>query len=195
MDHNEVLFSTVSFSRKPIVSGSRRSSLGNKTTGLSSFRRGWLIVYIVSIGFCVGCAETDPADLLAAANDSNIQRLANLYEAFQSRHNWRGPKDEESFKSFLKGWNPKKLANIGVNQAELDEVFISSRDGEPFKVRYGVPGHIMGSEAAVVFESTGVDGQRMVGFLNMTTREVDAAEYDRLWSGDGNPKGSPARQR
>lgn len=123
----------------------------------------------------------DPADLLAAANDSNIQRLANLYEAFQSRHNWQGPQDEEEFKAFLKGWNPKKLSNIGVDPKTIDQVFISERDGEPFKVRYGIPGHVMGSDAPVIFESTGIDGKRRVGFLNMTTREVDAAEYDRLW--------------
>lgn len=142
-----------------------------------------------------GCGGTEPADLLAAANDSNIQRVANLYEAYQSRHNWRGPKDEAEFKAFLKGWNPKKLTNIGVDPNAIDELFVSARDGQPFEIRYGVPGHIMGSDAPVVFESTGVDGQRMVGFLNMTKREVDSTEYDRLWSGEADPKGNSASSR
>ena len=158
-------------------------------------RRSWLLICGVCCGLCSGCGESDPADLLAAANDSNIQRLSNLYEAYQSRHNWRGPKDEESFKSFLKGWNPKKLSNIGVDPETIDDVFISSRDGEPFMVRYDVPGHIMGSDAAVVFESTGVDGQRMVGFLNMTKREVDDSEYEQLWSGAVDPTENTVRNR
>jgi hypothetical protein len=77
------------------------------------------MVCLLAMGLSLGCGGADPADLLAAANDSNVQRLANLYEAFQSRHNWRGPKDEEEFKSFLKGWNPKKLSNIGVDPKPL----------------------------------------------------------------------------
>jgi hypothetical protein len=79
------------------------------------------------------------------------------------------------------------LANIGVDPAALDQLFVSGRDGEPFRVRYGVPGHILGSNAPVVFESSGVDGKRIVGFLNMTTQEVDNVEYERLWSGAADP--------
>lgn len=142
-----------------------------------------------------GCGETDPGDLLAEANDSNIQRLANLYTTYQSRNNWRGPASEADFKAFLTGWNPKKLENIGVDPGAIDELFISSRDGEPFKVRYKVPGHIMGSNAPVVFEATGVDGMRMVGMLDMTSREVDEAEYERLWSGAADPKPNAAAAR
>ncbi len=157
--------------------------------------RSVLVVSLLAMGLFLGCGSRDPADLLAQANDSNVQRVANLYEAYQSRHDWRGPKDENEFKSFLEGWNSKKLSNIGVDPTAIDDVFISERDGQPFKIRYGVPGHIMGSEAAVVFESTGVDGQRMVGFLNMTSHEVDAAEYDRLWSGTADPTENTARVR
>ena len=140
---------------------------------------------LLAIACSQGCGSVDPTDLLAQANATNIQRLSNLYEAFQSRNRWRGPKDEEDFKNFLTNWNPQKLRNIGVDPAMIDQLFVSARDGEPFKVRYGVPGNIMGSSEPVVFEATGVDGKRMVGFLNMTHREVDQAEYDQLWDGKG----------
>ena len=173
--------------------GSKRSMLCSTINTQKASHRGGLLACFVVIALSLGCGESDPADLLAAANDTNIKRLSNLYEAFQSRHNWRGPKSEEDFKDFLKSWNPKKLTNIGVDPNAIDDVFISGRDSEPFKVRYGVPGHIMGSDAAVVFEATGVDGQRMVGFLNMTTREVDDAEYKHLWSGAADPKVNTAR--
>ena len=105
--------------------------------------RSVFVVSLMVMGLSLGCGGPDPTDLLAEANNSNIQRLANLYEAYQSRHDWRGPTDEEDFKSFLNGWNPRKLANIGVEPNSVDDVFISERDGEPFKVRYGVPGHLM----------------------------------------------------
>ena len=158
-------------------------------------RRGLLALSLILTVCPVGCGSPDPADLLAEANDTNIQRLANLYQAYQSRHNWRGPQDEEEFKTFLKGWNPEKLARIGVDPKAIDDVFISARDGQPFKIRYGVPGHVLGSDAPVVFEATGVDGRRMVGFLNMTSREVDAEEYDRLWSGAADPAENSAPPR
>ena len=151
-----------------------RSSWAGKFT--TNFRLG-VIACLAVLGLSLGCGGPDADDLLAAANETNIQRLANLYVVYQSRHDWRGPSDEAEFKAFLHGWNPRKLSNIGVDPATIDDVFVSSRDGETFKVRYGVPGNIMGSDAAVVFESTGVGGKRMVGFLNMTKREVDEAEY------------------
>lgn len=142
-----------------------------------------LVVGLMVLVGVAGCRRSpEAADLLAQANETNIQRLANLYVAFQSRNDWRGPTDEADFKAFLKGWNPTKLANIGVDPNAIEDLFISTRDGMPFKIRYGIPGHIMGSDAAVIFESTGVDGKRMVGLLNMTTQEVDPAEYERLWS-------------
>ena len=153
----------------------------------------WFLIGLLTLAHAVGCGGPDPADLLAEANNDNVARLSNLYQAFQSRHDWRGPSDEAEFKAFLNGWNPKKLEAIGVAPGTIDATFVSTRDGEPFKVRYGVPGHIMGSSAPVVFEATGVDGKRMVGFLDMQSREVDEAEYDRLWSGQTDPRSNTAR--
>ena len=73
------------------------------------------------------------------------------------------------------------------------QLFVSPRDNQPFKIRYGVQGSIMGSSEPVIFEATGVDGKREVGFLNMTEKEVDAAEYDALWAGKAAPA-TPSRQ-
>ena len=145
-----------------------------------------IVVCSLMIGLLVGCGGSDPSSALVAANDTNLKRLANLYAAYQSRNDWRGPASEEEFKSFLKNWNPQKLANLGVDPAGIDDLFVSTRDNEPFKVRYGVPGNSMGSDAPVIFEATGVSGSRRVGFLNMTQRDVDEAEYTELWEGKGD---------
>lgn len=158
-------------------------------------RRPWFALGLLVLALTLGCGGPEAGDLLAQANGDNVARLSNLYQAFQSRHDWRGPADEAEFKAFLNGWNPKKLEAIGVAPGAIDEVFVSPRDGEPFKVRYGVPGHIMGSSAAVVFEATGVGGKREVGFLDMSSREVDEAEYERLWSGQSDNRQAPAERR
>lgn len=148
---------------------------------------GWIVM-----GLFVGCSSTsDPDSVIASVNKTNIERLANLYSAYQSSHEWRGPADEAQFKAFLHGLNAHMLSRISVDPNALDQLFISERDGQPFKIRYGVPGSSMGSTAPVIFESVGDGKGRLVGFLNMQQREVDASEYDALWSA----KVSPAPQR
>lgn len=145
-----------------------------------------LVTFSLILGLLAGCSgSADPVNALAKANESNIQRLANLYLAYQSDNNWAGPPDEVAFKEFIKAYSPKKLERIGIDPAQVDQLFVSERDGQPFKIRYKVVGNMMGSTEPVVFEAEGAGGQRMVGFLNMTQREVDAAEYDSLWAGKG----------
>lgn len=146
-----------------------------------------IALLITAISLAVGSSgcrrSVSPQDALAQANETNIQRMANLYFTFQSKHDWVGPADEAQLKQFIKTYNPDKLKRIGVDPAETDKLFVSDRDGQPFKIRYGVRGSIMGSTEPVVFEATGVDGKRLVGFLNMTSREVEGAEYDDLFAG------------
>ncbi|MDZ4656898.1 MAG: hypothetical protein SH868_04890 [Bythopirellula sp.] len=153
-----------------------------------------LVVCLLSVGLFMGCrGSVDPHEAVAEANATNLQRLANLYVAYQSENNWQGPADEAKFKEFLRTFNPKKLARIGIDSATTDQLFISERDGQPFKIRYGVVGNMMGSTEPVIFEAEGVDGKRMVGLLNMSQLEVEAAEYDSLWAGKG-PAAQPVRQ-
>ncbi|MGD9632045.1 MAG: hypothetical protein AB7G28_15175 [Pirellulales bacterium] len=131
-----------------------------------------------------GCSNgDDPASALANANGTNVQRLSNLYFTFQSEHDWRGPRDEAEFKTFLHSIDSAKLERIGIDPNNIDALFISERDGQPFAIRYGVQGSVMGSAEPVVFEAAGDGNKRLVGFLNMTQREVDPAEYDALKSG------------
>ena len=157
---------------------------------------------IALIGFCLvlfpcsGCqTEVDPNQIVAEANNSNIKRLSNLYLAFQMKNNWKGPKNEDQFKSFLKKLTPAKLERIGIDSGTIDQLFVNERDGEPFKVRYSVPGSAMGSSEPVVFEATGVDGRRMVGFLDMQLKELEGAEYDQLWNSKIMKKAQPVREK
>ncbi len=152
-----------------------------------------LVVCWVIVGSLLGCGgNADPQNSLVKANETNLQRLANLYVAFQSEYNWVGPADEAKFKEFLSNFNPKKLTRIGIDPAGTDQLFISERDGKPFKIRYSVVGNMMGSGEPVIFEAEGVDGKRLVGFLNMSQREVDDAEYESLFA-NGASSQAPAR--
>lgn len=141
-----------------------------------------------------GCGGSDDGTaMLAQFNSNSMQRLANLYFTFQLDNGLRGPKDEAELRKFIAGIPAEKLARVGVDPNALDVLFVSPRDEQPYTVRYGVTGSAMGSSEPVIFEATGVDGKREVGFLNMTQREVDAAEYETLWSGKGQVA-QPARR-
>jgi hypothetical protein len=148
---------------------------------------------VVLVATITGCRQSNPESTVAALNESNVQRLVNLYFAYQKNFDFNGPKDEQAFRQFVQGLDSEKLQRIGVDPASVDSIFISERDGQPFKIRYRVRGSIMGSSEPVVFESQGVDGNRMVGFLDMSQREVDAAEYDQLWA--GKVAGGPSRSK
>jgi len=118
-------------------------------------------------------------------NKSNIQRVANLYSAFQNYKGGRGPTSEAEFKQFIKEFDAGKLKMMGVNPGDLDGLFTSERDQKPFKVRYNVGGG-RGSVAPVAFEQDGKDGKRQVAFAgNTKVDEVDEATYQQLWAGKG----------
>ena len=144
--------------------------------------------------FALGCGSGNAAhSKLAELNSQNIQRLASLYYSFQKTHDWEGPEDETAFKTYIREYSPSKLERIGIDPANTDDLFINERDGEPFKVRYGVTGSMMGCSKPVVFESVGSRGQKMIAFLDMTQREVEQSEYDDLWNGKGDGGDSSAR--
>jgi hypothetical protein len=138
------------------------------------------------LAVAAGCGGDDGGkSALAQFNSNSMQRLANLYFTFQLENDFRGPKDEAEFKKFIAGIPAAKLTLVGVDPNALDVLFVSPRDEQPYKIRYGVKGSAMGSSEPVIFEATGVDGKREVGLLNMTQREVDDAEYEALWAGKG----------
>lgn len=170
-----------------------RVTVGHTVLRITSSRF-HVCIALFFVGLVTGCSNSNnPDSALASVNGSNIQRLGSLYLAYQTEHDWRGPQDEAAFKTFLKGVNPATLERIGIDPNQIDALFISERDGQPFKVRYGVMGSVMGSSEPVIFEATGDGSTRQVGFLNMTQREVDATEYDALWS--AKPPAKPIASR
>lgn len=138
---------------------------------------------LAGIVFIGSCTSDDPASRVAAMNDSNIRRLANLYVAHQTRHGGSGPKDEQAFKEFIrKGIARHRLEMMLVDPEKLEDLFRSERDGKPFVIRYGVSGGLTTTEP-VVFEQEGRDGKRKVAFTNGPVEEVDNARYEQLLKG------------
>lgn len=125
----------------------------------------------------VGCSRKVPT--LADVNDTNIKKLRGAYGLFLFQHDLQAPESEEELKAYLRtdAGAKVKLERMGMTLDDIDSIFISERDGQPFKVRYGLNG--LGDHAAV-FEAVGIDGKRQVALA--IPREFDDAEYEQLWN-------------
>lgn len=144
---------------------------------------------IVSLMLCAlfaGCSGPGVESKVASLNDANIKRVANLYMAYQRVHNWQGPKDEASFKEFIQKEMPAhRLEMMQVNPGDLDGLFRSERDDQPFKVRYGIGGG-PGWAVAVVYEQTGVAGSRQVAFTDGSVEDAKGDRYEQLLEDTGH---------
>jgi hypothetical protein len=146
----------------------------------------------------LGCSRDKTAEQVGEMNKSNIQRISNMYAAYQNMKGaGSGPKDEADLKAWIKEYSPEKLSMMKIDVNNLDGLFTSERDNKPFKIRYKVGGG-RGSVAPVVFEQDGVGGKKQVGFTGGKVEHVDDAEYKQLWEGktgvtgpSGGPGGGP----
>ena len=153
------------------------------------FSKTWQLSLLCISAVSVGCGSGfDVNSEVQKMNSNNAQRLANLYQHYQRKHQGIGPKDESKFKSFISEVNPVLLERIGVSAGSIDQLFTSERDGQPFFVRYGLKGNDRGPAVPTVFEEEGVDGKRLVACTQMVTKEVENdSEYQDLLKSKGLP--------
>lgn len=151
---------------------------------------GRLLLSVLGICFLsVGCGPSFDADsTIKELNATNAQKLVSLYQHHQRRNRGRGPKDEAAFRKFISETSTYLLDRIDVDPNSLDSLFVSDRDGQPLKIRYGMKGSDRGPSIPTVFEAEGVEGVRIVACTNMVTKEVtDDSEYQQLLKSKGLP--------
>ncbi len=138
----------------------------------------------LAIAIC-GCDSDSPQSLVEKANKTNIQKLANFYNQYQSTNSFVGPDSAETLRDYIENDVPDFIKER-IKMAPGDDIFVSERDGKPFKIKFEVVGSGRGCTKPAIFEAEGVNGKFNVGFLNMITREVDKEEYDKLWDENGS---------
>jgi len=131
-----------------------------------------------------GCGGSE-VPTLSDMNKTNIMRLHSCYQIYLNNNRMKGPKSEKDLKEHFATNNTAKvlLERMGIAQEEFDDIFISERDGQPFKVRYGINGI---ADHAIIFEAEGVEGLRMVAFAK--PRELEASDYEGYLSGKIKPE-------
>jgi hypothetical protein len=93
-----------------------------------------------------------------------LRHLAFLYDKFRSGHRGQPPKDT--------GLDANQLSAAGVSAAEIDTLFMSPRDGQPYEIRDNDPPPADGpngpSDGGV--ERVGKNGMRLVAYSTATSR-------------------------
>jgi hypothetical protein len=144
----------------------------------------WLALVLGCISLSLsGCLGSKADRLAYQANSTNVKRLSNLYNYYQNANAFKGPKNEEDFKNFINSQGKERLERVGVTYTNVDELFVSERDRQPFRIRYGINTRVRGPAIPVIFESAGVGGTIQVGFTTGQTEEVDASEADDMFAG------------
>ena len=140
-------------------------------------------VTIFFLLLCVmGCGGGQVAERIAEMNSTPIRRLLTSYVYFQGKHGFKGPRNEKELKDFIANDRYKKgFDRVGIDTSNVDALFISDRDGQPFKVKYGISSSPMGFKDAVVFESEGVDGEVMVAFGGAKVEVMSFEESEKLF--------------
>lgn len=103
---------------------------------------------------------------------SNMRSLAVAYGNYIKTNRGRAPKSEKQFRAWIEKQGPDELEILGVES--VDDIFISTRDNEPYVVVYGKQKQI------VAYEAVGVEGQRYVADNIGSIELVDEARFSEL---------------
>ncbi len=104
---------------------------------------------------------------------TQIERLFNLYKAYtESQH--KAPPNEKALKDFAKGLTEDKLQSLMIGK-DVESIFISPRDNEPFQVAYGQSINPGGDPVAIIYEKIGLKGRKYVALSIGYSEEYDEA--------------------
>ena len=143
--------------------------------------RAVLFLVAVVLGGC-GSGGSDAKAIVKQFNDMNGKRLANLYAQYQAEY-MVGPASEKVLKKYITAKPAAALEEMGVSSADIDNLFVSERDNQPFYIRYAAPCAPGGSQA-VVFETQGSGGNIAVFYTGPRVVQVSAADVDAYKRGD-----------
>lgn len=125
-----------------------------------------LVGIVVGVSGCGGSGTSDPKPALKAAvlrvNSTNSKRLATLYNRYHARF-FSGPRDENTFKKFIADRPVAELEELGASSGDINALFVSERDKQPFFIRYGLS-LTDARFRAMVLETQGLKGKALVLF-------------------------------
>lgn len=130
------------------------------------------VCLMVVASLCLGCSS---ASAPAKGLDNELKPLGILYMKYVGRHQGKSPGSREELENFIKSNGQDELKGMGIS--DTGAIFLSSRDGSPLIVRYGVqiPPPGPGGPSIVAYEAIGSNGRRFVANSMGGVEELDEA--------------------
>ena len=135
-----------------------------------------LFALLAAVTAAAGCSSKTGA---VPKSSSNLVKLVSLYNVYTTQ-NRAGPASEAEFKKYILGLKPEGLQSLGIDPAQIDSYFVSSRDNKPYKFLYKVRTGDPTKPPVIAYEQDGSGGTREVAFLNGVVQEVDEAKFKEL---------------
>lgn len=155
-----------------ITSAAWQAPATNRAMRHASSRGTSLLPIALTLAAIGGCAPAPPVPT------SNIGTITGYYLQYAGRHANASPPNADAFRRYI--------ASLGVE--DVDGAFVSSRDGQPYVVRYGID--LTGSptlaslppsdqpKIVILHEAEGMGGKKMIAtHMGLT---FEAAEPDSI---------------
>jgi hypothetical protein len=119
---------------------------------------------------------------LESPTATKLKALSNFYLDYAVARQGQGPATEQDLKKYIRAIPDHIFSTSGLERSEIDSLFNSERDGEPFVVVYGLKiSGISGKSGPVVaHEKTGKGGKRLVVLANTKLELADEARLQEL---------------
>ncbi len=111
---------------------------------------------------------------------TRLSKVLNLYKAYVER-NQQGPADKAALVEFGKKLTPQERDEYLIGE-DLETIFISPRDNQPFEIKYGLTLAAGGDTQALAWEAVGKDGKQYAALTMGYVEEYDdetLREYQR----------------
>ena len=136
---------------------------------------------LAAVAALYGCSSrggpsTPPEELLT------LKPIARFYGNYFQTHQGNPPPDEAAFKAFLKESQNADLLKAEHKVTDIDKMFISPRDNQPYVIFYGrIPNSSgPGGAPVVAYEKKGREGKRYIASAVGAIEEVDEAAFRKL---------------
>jgi hypothetical protein len=127
-----------------------------------------------------GCSSTPPPE---PEEKSALHKVALLYGFYTRDHKGKAPASLDELKRYAQTLKKEQLAPLKLEPGQLDAVFVSPRDREPFVLRPAPPGGAIPdplNPPVIAYERNGSGGKRYVAFVTSNIEEVDEARFRQL---------------
>jgi hypothetical protein len=88
----------------------------------------------------------------------------------------KGPANEQELREFAKGLTAKEKDEYLIGE-DVESIFVSSRDNQPFVIKYNLNLAPGGETRAVAWETTGENGRRYVALSMGYVEEYDEETF------------------